>query len=191
MSYWKPKTTKEQRRFLAIKIDNCVGCQECMHKEELKLMQIAYEIGKYIQSFVTTKVGDWSRPWSNYEPYFKQIPSSNHGQTKEGLILQEYYGMPSKIITPWGGWNILGSGGSRGNQWRDLIQNYLVKELGLVLYKSGVKTEMGYYGPYWKIKNWKGTKLPEPKYKKYKDYLDYDTINRLFLKFSKNKPELL
>lgn len=85
---------------------------ECIPNTPEDMLKVAYQIGRYIQSLVTSKAEteDSDKPYNLFEGFFLGGPNPYHDQTRSGLMLEAYYGMPSRIHTPCGGWKVLGSG---------------------------------------------------------------------------------
>jgi len=81
--------------------------------------------------------------------------------TKQGLILEMYYGNPSYIRTPYGtitGW---WSFVTNGPHYEDKLMENLKDDLGLILVKNGIQTQYGYCGPYYSITKFKDLVIPE------------------------------
>ena len=151
-------------------------------KQELETMKIAYEIGKYIQSFYTEDLNDKSAPYSYYSDYWNPGPNQLYNKTKTGLILYEIYESPNELYTPWGKWTVLG-GGNISNS--DYIMKKMHEELGLVL----IKTENELYGTkirwnQWAITKWKGKKLPEVTGLSHYEYCDLRIYEKKFYDFA-------
>ena len=72
--------------------------------------------------------------------------------TKQGYILEMYYGIPGYIRHPYGKINIPWSYSGSAEAKKNLF-NTMKEELGLVMYKEGIQTDCGYYGPYYIITN--------------------------------------
>ena len=94
--------------------------------------------------------------------------------------------MPSKIHTQLGEWNILGSGSSINNGWKE-ITNKLKDTLGLKIIKERHKTQMGYHGPWWEITKINGKKLPSVKKKRKINYINYNTCKEVWNDFKDKK----
>ena len=81
--------------------------------------------------------------------------------TNQGLILYYSYGSVNSLITPYGELKLTGSCSSRKNGIESL-HSKLINTFDLKLYKKLVETEMGCYGPWYKIKSYNGITLDEP-----------------------------
>lgn len=82
----------------------------------------------------------------------QDAPNSVYDHTKQGLILEMYYGTPSRLYTPWGGLDLIGccasNGGGRG--WDGVLQDMKAK-VGLELFKEEIIDTMGHHGPWYAI----------------------------------------
>jgi hypothetical protein len=153
----------------------------------VEALETTYQIGKFIHSHVTIEVGDKSgKPWSNYPGHFTSGPNPYYNQTKKGLVLEGYYGMPSKIHTPYGHWSILGSG---SGDW-DKVFEAIKEPLGLVLLKEGKQNSGGYVGPFWAITKWEDKEIEMPEYKKDDEYITYEKVKEVWKSFTPSHPEL-
>lgn len=148
---------------------------------DLALLETTYQIGRFIQSFVTEDFKDGSgKPYSDYSGHFRVGPNPFYNQTKQGLFLEEYYGMPSKIHTPYGNWSILGCG---SGDWEKVIE--AIKEpLGLVLIQARKQTTLGEVGPYWAITKWKELKIDMPVLRERLEYIPYDKVKEVWKAFA-------
>lgn len=115
-------------------------------------LNTTYKIGRHIQEQI-----DGTDLWSDWKGYFKSGPNPFRDQTKQGFILQEYYGMPSRIHTCYGAWHILGSG---SGDWSPIMES-LKEDLGLKMLRSGRLGDNGYHGPLWKITKFKDIDIPK------------------------------
>lgn len=150
-------------------------------------LEIAYEIGRFIQAFVTDNREDGSKkPWSNYQGYFSSGPNPYYYQTRQGLMLEAYYGMPSKILTPYGEWSILGCGS--GN-WEEVIE-MIKRPLGLVVIMERQDTQIGSFGPRWAITSWKGQDLEFPEFKRRDTYISYSRVRGIWNDFVLKHPDI-
>jgi hypothetical protein len=61
-----------------------------------------------------------------------ESPNDFYDQTTSGLFLELYYGMPSILWTPWGKYNLGGSGSGR---W-EIVVSKLVERLGGTLHRA-------------------------------------------------------
>ena len=121
---------------------------------DLDRFQTAYEIGRYILSFPTDL--------SHHLLQFGKGPSGFH-QTRKGLILEEYCGTPSLLITPYGIWSVLGSG--MDFPWKTVME-IIEERLGLKLLVKGEQFQ------YWVITRWKGKeieKVEDPIYRTFEE----------------------
>lgn len=125
---------------------------------DLDRFQTAYEIGRYILSFATDL--------SHHLVYFGQGPSGRV-QTKKGLILEEYCGTPSLLITPYGVWPVLGSG--IVSPWQTVMET--IKEpLGLKLLAKGEEFQ------HWAITKWKGKEIEKVEKSIYRTFKEVQQV---------------
>jgi hypothetical protein len=158
------------------------------HPRDLSLLEATYQIGRFIQSHVTENSSDGSgKPWSNYSRYFRDGLNYLDNQTREGLVLEEYYETPSYIHTPFGRWSILGN--THGN-WKKVF-DAISEPLGLKLIEEG-KYEAGLvnFGPYWAITKWKDLEISWPIYRERSEYIPFAKVQEIWKEFAKNKKEL-
>lgn len=148
--------------------------------DEFETMKIAYEIGIYMFTFIAKNKYDNSKPYLISNDWFKHGPNLGDFQTKKGLILEEYYGYPCKIHTPYGEWKIFEIGGDS----KQMMES-LKKDLGLVIRKSDFNLSEKIHGPYWNITKWKNKKLPNPEYKKSNEITEYEECKQKFEIFKK------
>lgn len=93
-----------------------------------------------------------------------------YDQTVDGIFLEMYYGMPSKLWTPWGKYGFAGSGSGR---WDALLPKIL-ERLGATVYSEEEVTDMGSFGPVYALHKVDDTPLPEPARRVHADYISYE-----------------
>lgn len=154
------------------------------NSHELYLLQTAYEVGRYIHTFVTEDSRDGSgKVVGEFAGRFRVGPNPTYSQTKEGLVLEMYYGAPARIHTPYGHWRIVG-GDSGG--WERVFK--AIKEpLGLELYIEGKKTSYGDLGPHYAITKWKEKIISWPVYKEGPESISFENFKTIWNEFSKDK----
>ena len=158
------------------------------HAHDLFLLEAAYQIGKYIQSFVTEDPKERSdKPWSDYSEYFPAGPNPYCNQTKTGLVLEEYYGKPARIHTPYGQWSILGNGRGDFSKVVQVIQG----PLRLKLIRQGEQTPLGYFGPYWAITRWDGRQIEAPTYRTREKCIPYEKARAIWERFAIRHEEIV
>ena len=118
--------------------------------------------------------------------HFRDGPNPFYEQMDMGLILEEYYGTPSKIYTTIGYWNILGSTSSQNQGFKE-IMNELKNNLGLKLIKDGYETRNRYFGAWWEITKINDTILPISKKKEKSKYIEYSECKNIWSKFKLDK----
>lgn len=105
-------------------------------------------------------IREWLLQISGLIPRLNEDPNPYYHITLDGLTLVEYYGGPSQVGTPLGGW-MLSGGGCCSEHWREEATS----RLGLVLLVPGVQSDHGYDGPIWAItKDLDGNPLPPTRY---------------------------
>lgn len=101
-------------------------------------------------------------------------PNPFYRQTKQGLLLEYYYGHPGKLWTPWGEIMLVGGGWSSDLK---AATDPLLQRLSLTEVVPGKQTESGYYGPIYKIEAVCGKPLPEAVVaEKYDDVAGYNAV---------------
>lgn len=103
-------------------------------------------------------IREWLSEISGCIPRLNEDPNPFYDHTLTGLTLKEYYGTPSLVGTPFGGWAATG-GGSINNDWLAIAK----ERLGLVVICERTVNHNGEYGPVWGItKDLDGNPLPAP-----------------------------
>ncbi len=151
---------------------------------DLSLLETSYQIGRFIQSQFTENSRDGSgKPWAALDA-FRDGPKEHRYQTREGLVLEGYYGSPSYIHTPYGRWSILGSNSGNGKIIFDAIR----EPLGLKLIKDGEQVNSQIHmGPFWAITKWKYVEISPPVYREESEYIPSDKVREIWKEFAKNK----
>ncbi len=85
--------------------------------------------------------------------------------------------MPHCIYTELGKWRIVGSCSFNTESPTKLFEK-LIERLGLVVYTPQRNTQMGSYGPIYKITKIDDKELGEPIMKKHDDYISYEEANK-------------
>ena len=153
-----------------------------MNSKDFENLKDAYDVGMYIRDAIKKS----SNVTIFNEGHFQDGPNPFYNQMDEGLILEEYYGIPSKIYTNLGEWNITGSGASSNNGWKEIIQ-ILKENLGLKLLKNGYQSNFGYNGPWWVITKINGKKLPVARKKHKNFYIEYKECKKIWENFKLTK----
>ena len=94
------------------------------------LLEVTYQIGHFIHELIESD----NKVKIFFEGYFLGGPNPRSSQTSSGLLLEEYYGRPSKIHTPCRSWHVLESG---VGDFRMIVEK-LKNPLGLELFKERV-----------------------------------------------------
>ena len=151
-------------------------------------LEIAYQIGRFIQSHVNDKhENQKGRPFSDYSALFNHGPRPFFNQTKKGLVLEGYYGIPSQIHTPYGCWSILGNGYGTPEEWGKVFE--AIKEpLGLVPLQESFSCDEE---PRWAITKWKDKEIEQPEYKKPDERFSRAKVRLVWEAFITLHPELI
>ena len=106
------------------------------------------------------EIREWLVQISGLCRRLNEDPNPFYESTLDGLVLVEYYGGPSSVGTPLGGWACTGGGVCNGD-WKEKA----IERLGLVLLEPEIRNEQGCYGPVWGItKDLEGNPLPKPQW---------------------------
>lgn len=89
-------------------------------------------------------------------------PNPYYNRTSSGLYLEFYYGTPSRLWTPWGQWHICGSVTRAQGVSNDEQNAGFLARLTIEVARPLKKTEMGEFGPTYKVLALDGVPLPEP-----------------------------
>lgn len=157
-----------------------MSSQPCDNSHNLFLLETAYQIGEYIQSFATQDRKDKSgKPYAILDE-MRSGPNPFFDQTTQGLALEEGYGGPSTIHTPFGSLKVLHVAGDSYNEIVEKIKD----RLGLVLlYPETYDPRFGSYGPIWAITKWEGKEIEKPAYRNRKEFISYDSVKKVWEKF--------
>ncbi len=99
-----------------------------------------------------------------------------YNQTTGGLFIEQYYGKPGSIWTPWGKWSCWGS----GSGFDELMKKFLDR-IGKVEMAVPVRTtEMGVFGPVYAVLEVDGVALPKAENRESLSYIEYEEANRLW-----------
>jgi hypothetical protein len=109
----------------------------------------------------------WLQDWrsESVNPYYSQ--------TSQGLMLELYYGTPSRLWTPWGQWGFAGSSAATGSGFEPLVAA-LCEELGASVFKPEVVNSMGCFGPVYALSKFEGESLPAPAMRPRDERLTYE-----------------
>lgn len=103
-------------------------------------------------------IREWLSELSGLIPRLNEGPNPYYNATVDGLTLVHYYGGPSLLGTPFGGWAATGGGCLRDNNWFDKAQD----RLGLEVLMPEYQNRQGCYGPIHAItKDLDGEPLPK------------------------------
>jgi len=125
---------------------------------DFDLFVAARKIADLVHSYPNDQLWMLDRRNAAPNPYYKQ--------TESGLFLEMYYGLPSRLWTPWGEWHF---GGSGSGDW-DPVHPVILARLGATEYQP----EMGYIGPVYAIHRVDGDiTLPDPIVRPHEQYMSY------------------
>lgn len=108
----------------------------------------------------------------------EEEPNPYYNQTHRGFYLEFYYGMPSKLWTPWGEKAIGGSGG--GGSFEQASAKIL-EALGAKLVVPGIQYDYGYKGPIYSLHTLDGVDLPEPVQRPRSQFREYKDVKQAWL----------
>lgn len=124
-----------------------------------QLFDVAHEVADFI--FAQLAVRNKHRPDHDklyMEDRRKESVNPFYNQMTQGLALEMYYGMPSRIWTPWGQWGFGGSGMGSFDAFVEL----LLPQLGGEVLVPLVANSMGEFGPTYGITKIGSMALPQP-----------------------------
>ncbi|MCL2629713.1 MAG: hypothetical protein FWD33_03455 [Alphaproteobacteria bacterium] len=104
----------------------------------------------------------------SFNAYYSQV---------NGLFMEEYYGTPSYLWTPWGKYDFRGSCSSYGVNDEDLRER-LYPKLGGVIAFPERRSEMGVHGPVYALNEINGKPLPAPELLEESAFLSYKNANK-------------
>jgi hypothetical protein len=104
-----------------------------------------------------------------------------YNQTHRGFFLEQYYGLPNKIWTPWGEY---GFGGS-GSGWDKKTLDKILQRLGATLHKPLKREEYGEVGPIYALHKIDDIELPDPVERPRKAYIPYKESKDAWRKLTK------
>lgn len=103
-------------------------------------------------------IREWLSDISGLIPRLNEGPNPYYNATVDGLTLVHYYGGPSLIGTPFGGWAATGGGCLKDHNWLEKATD----RLGLELIFAEYQNNQGCYGPVHAItKDLDGEPLPK------------------------------
>ena len=103
-----------------------------------------------------------------------------HVQARSGLFLEMYYGLPSRLWTPWGVWGFAGSG--MGN-FSTLVGDLLPK-LGAAEFRPQQTMSMGEFGPVYALTSVGGRPLPRAELRERGEFVAYEDAHRRWVEMA-------
>jgi hypothetical protein len=130
------------------------------------------KVADIILGYTTSKVGDPDRdkPW--VEDWRNETVNPFYNQTADGIYLELYYGMPSRLWTPWGKWKFIGSG---SGSWENITPS-LLERFGATLHLPLRTDKMGEFGPVYELHKVDDTPLPDPIRLNHTSYDSYEKL---------------
>lgn len=128
-------------------------------EQDYALFVMMHSIGDMVFEYYNTSGYSEEKP--TMEDRRKEGSNPFYNQTRSGLFLEEYYGSPSKLWTPWGYWQFGGGGGGIGSALSKARENVMAR-LGYTVYKELENNNMGSFGPVYAITSFDGEELPNP-----------------------------
>lgn len=150
---------------------------EQTREKTVTVLNAAFRIRKFVQSFGTTDPSDDGKPQMLCsEETLIEDPNPYYNQTKQGLFLEVSMGnIPKKIHTPCGSLRIMAS--SSGD-WTKVFSD-LKESLGLKLIEESWRDKSGNCHPsLWAITKWEGKMLEEPVYRKRDEYISAEIAEK-------------
>jgi hypothetical protein len=133
-----------------------------------KLFEAMHVVGDLMHSAAKEAGYDTSeRRDDDVNPFYNQM--------EQGMIVEFYYGLPSKIYTPLGEYHITGSsGGTREESERYLDLFFHNSNVEFELLSPERNTNQGTFGPWYTVRRVKGMKLPDPVKRDRKSFVEYE-----------------
>lgn len=100
-------------------------------------------------------------------------------KTDKGLILKYSYGSINSLISPYGELRLIGDNSSKYNAL-EVLHNKIINSFDLELYNDIIETEMGCFGPWYRIKSYNGIRLDKPQLIEDNIDLDYDDCKKKY-----------
>lgn len=94
--------------------------------------------------------------------------------TNQGLLIKYSYGIISSLITPYGELRLRGSCSCNGYKTQKMFHNKIMSLFNLELHTKLLETDLGCYGPLYKIVSFNDVILPTPTLIYDKDNLSYN-----------------
>jgi hypothetical protein len=133
--------------------------------------KLIHRIGEIVFEYCTSDPGkNLDSLWM--EDRRNQGPNPFYNQTKQGIFLEMYYGLPSSLWTPWGKWSIGGSGCGNFNE----VNEKIFERLGAQLHIRQQDTNMGTYGPVYRLTKVDDIELPVAEVEHHSKFAEYEEV---------------
>ena len=144
-------------------------------------LETAYQVAAHIQDLVASDNIDekCDQLWCHYSDKFRLGPDG-HKQTREGIVLEEFHGMPYALHTPLGTWQILEGFGN--NSWKKVMEA-IKTQLGLELIHEAQNRFFGHEGPWWAITQWNGKQIERPVYRQASEQIPHEKAREIWKDF--------
>lgn len=152
---------------------------ELFNEQEYKIYCAARKLADlvFVAAIKLNENPEFPRILNYFDDRRKETPGCYVNRPQQGLILEFYYGNPSRIHTPWGRWHFNGSTSSHPKYkdenhpaWNGFkipedvhkFHEKALEQLGveLTLHVPGEQTKLGYFGPYYKVKQVEKSHVP-------------------------------
>lgn len=157
--------------------------------DSIEILQAAYDIGRFIQSFADQPGPASNKPQAFFSPSMTEGPEPSSSQTRNGLILECEDMVPARIVTPYGTLHVIHST-SKGSRTQALWEEVMAELRGAMelnalkrtypLLQGDEKGRMKYA-----ILEWNGLPLPEPSYRNQIEKISDEKIDRAWKKVIK------
>jgi hypothetical protein len=146
---------------------------------DMDMYNAIHKIGDIVFEYASFDVDrSYEIPWM--EDRRDETPNPYYDQTKSGLFLEMYYGMPSSLWTPWGKWSIGGSGSGNFSE----VNKKVLERLGAVLHIAQYNDKMGTQGPVYKLTKIDDVDLPEAKIELRENFAEYYEVHTAWKKLT-------
>lgn len=96
--------------------------------------------------------------------------------TNQGLLIKYSYGIINSLITPYGELRLRGSCSCIGGNTDRMFHNKIMSLFDLELQEELVETDLGCYGPWYKVVSFNNVILPTPTLIHENDNITYDNM---------------
>ncbi len=150
--------------------------------ENDELYTLVRRVGEiFFEEVGKAKLDKWTsiQPWADIDEV-----NPFYCQTDQGLFLEYYYGLPSKVWTPWGEWDFVGSTSHTAGDEKKFLPKFL-ERVGAVLVVAEYNDRQGTHGPIYAIRHVDNTNLPKPQNRERQNYLEYEVSKKAWKNMTK------